>query len=256
MFCERAYNFEKNKYYSDKMEVATLDYTHPNFDIEYKLQVKKSETTLIAKIKSLKQLVQDNSFRDSFKIETNFDALYNPLHLYAPLFYIEKGNFKEVIKIQPVPLNEGENDFVNDLKKYYAENKEQFANQNMYLLRNLSRKGIGFFEANNFYPDFILWLTQGSKQKVAFVDPKGLRQIQGFADSKIQLHKRIREETQPQLADPDIELYSFIISNTPYKELEHWKGQNGISDFNKMNVLFQKDQRENYISVLLSRIGV
>jgi len=36
-------------------------------------------------------------------------------------------------------------------------------------------KGIGFFEANNFYPDFILWLLTEDRQYIAFVAPKGLR---------------------------------------------------------------------------------
>jgi hypothetical protein len=56
----------------------------------------------------------------------------------------------------------------------------------------MSKKGIGFFEANNFFPDFILWLVVGKKQYVSFIDPKGLRQIQGFSDPKIELHKTIK----------------------------------------------------------------
>lgn len=252
LFCERAYNFEKNKYYSDKLETAVLDYKHPNFDIEYKLLVKKSEDKIIAKIKSLKELVQREDFKESFSISHDFEAIFNEKHLYYPLFYMNKGSLKEEVKIQPVALNKGERDFVNDLKAYCEKNKEQFDGRSIYLLRNLSRKGIGFFEANNFYPDFILWITGEEKQQVIFIDPKGIRQLQGLADPKIQLHKRLREEIQPKLGDPDIELSAFIISNTSHAEVLHWRDQNGIADFNKANVLFQLEQRENYVHLLLN----
>lgn len=251
-FCERVYNYEKNRFYSDKLETAILDERHPNFEFEYKLLVKKNEEKIISKIKSLKELVHKKEFQENFEIAHQFEAVYNGKHLYYPLFYLENGIYKELVKIQPVALNKGERDFVNDIKVYLGKHENTFVNKKVYLLRNLSKKGIGFFEANNFYPDFILWISDGSKQKVAFIDPKGLRQIQGIDDPKIQLHKRIRTETQPKLGDPDIELYSFIISNTPYDQIKHWKDQGGISDFNKMNVLFQLEQRDAYVDILMN----
>lgn len=36
--------------------------------------------------------------------------------------------------------------------KIFMKDKE------LYLLRNKSKKGIGFFDALGFYPDFIVWL--------------------------------------------------------------------------------------------------
>ncbi len=36
----------------------------------------------------------------------------------------------------------------------------------LYLLRNLSKgRGVGFFEAGNFHPDFILWLLGGDRSR-------------------------------------------------------------------------------------------
>ena len=93
----------------------------------------------------------------------------------------------------------------------------------------------------------------GDKQFVSFIDPKGLRQIQGLTDPKIQLHKSIKTTIQPKLNDPNIELSSFIISNTPFDQLKHWKGQESIEDFNTNNVLFQKEQREFYIGKIISK---
>jgi len=252
-FIERIYNYQKNKFYSDKIEVAILDSTHPNFVEEYNFLVKKTEDRLISKLQDLKEIVRKKEFKANFKIDNDFEALYAGLHLYQPLIYIDKGKYEEVVKLQPVPLNKGERDLVEDLKSYFGCNTEFFKDKQLYLLRNMSRKGIGFFEANNFFPDFILWLVIGEMQYVSFIDPKGLRQIQGLTDPKIQLHKTLKASIQPKLNDPDIELDSFIISNTPYNQLSHWKGQESMEDFNSNHVLFQKEQREYYIQIIIDR---
>lgn len=252
-FVERLYNYQKNKFYSDKIEVAFIDSTHPNFEAEYNFLVKKTEDRLIGKIKELKEVVRKKEFQENFKIDNDFEALYANLHLYQPLIYIDKGRYEEVIKVQPVPLNKGERDLVEDLKQFFDTKTEFFKDKQLYLLRNMSKKGIGFFEANNFFPDFILWLVVGNKQYVSFIDPKGLRQIQGLTDPKIQLHKTIKTSIQQKLNDPDIELNSFIISNTPYNQLTHWKGQESIVDFNSNHILFQKEQRKFYIQIIIDK---
>ncbi len=252
-FVEKLYNYQKNKFYSDKIEVAILDSTNPNFEDEYNFLVKKTEDRIISKLRELKEIVRKNEFKKNFKIDNDFEALYAGLHLYQPLIYIDKCRYEEIVKLQPVPLNKGERDLVEDLKRYFGNNAELFEDKQLYLLRNMSKKGIGFFEANNFFPDFILWLVIGKKQYVSFIDPKGLRQIQGLTDPKIQLHKSIKTSIQPKLNDPDIELNSFIISNTPYNQLTHWKGQESMEDFNSNHVLFQKEQRPFYIQYIIDK---
>ena len=95
-------------------------------------------------------------------------------------------------------LNEGERDFVTDLKKFYEKERGFFEGKELYLLRNLSRgRGIGFFEAGNFYPDFILWLLIGGKQYVSFVDPKGIRNLDGADDPKISFFQTIKTTGSP-----------------------------------------------------------
>ncbi|MFZ4751906.1 MAG: DEAD/DEAH box helicase family protein [Chitinophagaceae bacterium] len=255
-FIEKIYNYQRNKFYSDKIEVAILDSNNPNFESEYNFLVKKTEDRLIGKLKELKEIVRKKEFQENFRIDNDFEALYAGLHLYQPLIYIDKGKYEEVIKIQPVPLNKGERDLVEDLKLYFTSNTDFFEDKQLYLLRNMSKKGIGFFEANNFFPDFIMWLVIGDKQYVSFIDPKGLRQIQGLTDPKIQLHKSIKKTIQAKLNDPNIELNSFIISNTPYNQLSHWKGQESMEDFNSNHVLFQKEQRNSYMNIILQKMWV
>jgi hypothetical protein len=255
MYCEKVYNTQKGKYFSENQETVYLNPNDQNFINEYNILVKKNETKIIDKIQELKEIIASKEFKN-FQIGTDFDSLFFQQHLYCPLLHIDKNRYRDTVRIQPVPLNKGEKNFVEDLKEFYESNNRYFEDKELYLLRNLSRKGIGFFEANNFYPDFILWVVRGSKQWVNFIDPKGLRQVQGMLDDKIQLHKKIKTTIQPKLGDANIELNSFIISVTPFDQISHWKGQDKIQGFNQNNVYFQKEQSTNYIKLILESLQV
>ena len=92
------------------------------------------------------------------------------------------------IQITPVNLNSDEEKLVDFLKEYTETHKDLFVDKELYLLRNKSKSGMGFFEAGNFYPDFILWIDTKDIQYISFVDPKGLRNIP-FSNPKIQFSK-------------------------------------------------------------------
>lgn len=119
-------------------------------------------------------------------------------------------------------FTEGERDFVTDLKNFYEKENSFFEGKELYLLRNLSQgRAIGFFEAGNFYPDFILWLLIGGKQYVSLVDPKGIRNLDGADDPKISFYQTIKKLEQ-RLADPDVVLNSFIIAHTRHEQVDPW----------------------------------
>ena len=82
--------------------------------------------------------------------------------------------------------------------------------------------------------------------------PKGLRNIRGFGDPKIQLYKLLKTEIEPKLGDPDIVLDSFIISNTPYEEARFWNPVEDKSVFKKNHIIFQMDK--GYIRELFGMI--
>lgn len=85
--------------------------------------------------------------------------------------------------------------------------------------------GIGFFEAGNFYPDFIMWLLADDKQHINFIDPKGLRNLKGPDDPKIAFYRTIKSiEADLRGQDPAVTLNSFIISNTRLPEVGWWDG--------------------------------
>ena len=175
-------------------------------------------------------------------------------HLYQPLVYVNS----DVIDVKPVSLNEGERNFVMDLREYCLKNKEFFNDKKLYLLRNMSRgRGIGFFEAGNFYPDFIMWVIADGEQHINFVDPKGLRNLKGLDDPKILFYKTIKSiEQDLRSQDSTITLNSFIISNTHFPEVEWWNGGMTKERFEERHVLFQKEDKEIYIGKMLKMSGI
>ena len=151
----------------------------------------------------------------------------------------------------PPELNEGEAQFVRDLREYLQKNNGLFRNKEIFLLRNLTRgKGIGLFDikaGEAFYPDFILWVTvEDKEQRIAFIDPHGLRMARGgFNDPKIRLRKELEElgkKLSPTSSGTRVYLTSFIISTTEYEKIKHvfGTGDHGEEEFYQNHVLFQK----------------
>ncbi|HPT70613.1 MAG TPA: hypothetical protein PKW50_10725, partial [Syntrophomonas sp.] len=113
--------------------------------------------------------------------------------------------------------------------------------------------GVGFFQAHNFYPDFILWLVEGKKQSIVFIDPHGMRLTQdGFNNPKVNFHQEVKILEQ-QIGDPDVFLSSFVISVTPFGQLALWDKSLTQADFENHHVLFQ-DEKDKYMSKLFQRL--
>lgn len=248
------------------METVYVNSNDPNFFEEYNVEVRQDQEEWIDKLRELREQILSGNMESDFQIYGPWvQALRFDRHLYFPLLclrdrddrgkktMVDENTNEPLIKISPVPLNAGEQTFVRHIREYYDEHKDDlFAGKEVYLLRNESRKGIGFFEANNFYPDFILWMNEGKRQCVSFIDPKGLRNIHGFEDPKIQLYNLLKTEIEPKLNDPDIVLDSFIISNTPYEEISFWNPCEDKSVFKKNHIVFQMDKE--YIEELFGMI--
>ena len=240
-----------------------MDANDPNFFDEYTVEVRQDQEEWIEKLKELREQILSGNLERDFSIYSRWiQALRFDRHLYFPLLCLrdKDSNGKKIlkdqytneplIKISPVALNVGESSFVEHIRKYYEEHKDDIlAGKEVYLLRNESRKGIGFFEASNFYPDFILWVNDGEKQHVTFIDPKGIRNLKGLNDPKIQLYNLLKSEVEPSLGDVNITLDSYIVSNTDYQEVSFWAQR---PDFKKNHVIFQADS--TYIDELFSMI--
>lgn len=246
-YAERYYTFRKKGWEEPHLEYAEITADDPNFPDAgngvgeeqgvYRVLVEKSEEQLITQLKAL---------RDQFKAGTaglgpwnfnGFQAVRFKDHLYEPLIKVSGAS----IEMKPVALNDGEMRFVTDLKAYCEAHPNQFAAKPLFLLRNMSRgRGVGFFEACNFYPDFILWRIDGDNQRITFVDPKGVRHLSWANEPKLEFYKTIREVEQ-RMSDPKVSLRSFIISVTSATEMAlHW----GVTDeqMADRNILFDEDE--------------
>jgi len=249
-YCDRFYKLKQAEWESRFVEYRLLTEEDSNFLGDapcYRVLVDQSRQDILAVLQQIKDSVAKGDFRDvQFQ---GLTALMFDRHLYQPLIHVDS----DVIEVRPVPLNDGEHDFVVDLRDYCSRNTDFFADKELYLLRNMSRgKGIGFFQAGNFYPDFILWLLDGGKQYINFVDPKGLRNLEGPQDPKIQFSKTIKSlERDLRQQDPDVTLNSFIIANTRERQVSWWGNGMTKEQFADLHVLFQKDDKDTYIKQML-----
>jgi hypothetical protein len=253
-YCERYYFFRKKEWELPHLEYRLLDETDPNFpqageafpDGSYRILVEESRTEIVEKLKELKGII------DSGKLTpwrfAGLRAIPFGRHLYEPLLYLAGSD----LEIRPAPLNPGERRFVEDLKMYHDSAPDLLKDKELYLLRNQSRgRGVGFFEAGNFHPDFIVWLIDGHHEHISFVDPKGIRNL-SFQDPKIQFHQTIKE-IETRLDDPSVTLNSFVVSNTPVHEMEHLWGVTR-QQMEACHILFQQEGAKSYIHNLL-RLG-
>jgi hypothetical protein len=225
-YTEHFYTFKKRKWELPHIEVRYLEpddqnllgvSESPNDSYYYRILVDKSEEELISKIKELKSIIESGQLSPwEFR---GMQALWFSGQLIQPLLFCDS----YAVEIQPAPLNRGEKQFILDLREFYEhEARKQegnfFAERKLYLLRNLSRgKGVGFFEAGNFHPDFILWLVEENAQHVIFLDPKGVRNI-GPNDPKVEFYSTIKD-IESRLGDTTLTLDSYIVSDTPFSDM-------------------------------------
>ena len=250
-YTERYYTFRKREWELPHLEYRDLEGDDPNFlGVEeapdegyYRIRIEKSQEEIVAKLGELKAAIRKGELKPwEFR---GMKAIWFSKHLYQPLLYLDT----KVVEVSPAPLNKGERQFVEDLSAFHDGHPDFFETRELYLLRNLSTGGgVGFFEAGNFHPDFILWLLAGGRQQVIFVDPKGIRNL-GPSDPKILFYETINEIEQ-RLGDPTVSLQSFIVSNTPSATM---RGQWGMekSEMQRRHVLFQEEDKDSYVGTML-----
>jgi hypothetical protein len=247
-YVERFYKRQREAYEAPLREYAVLTEDDENFIDHYQVIVHQAREHFVPKLQQIQEQLSSGAFKEvQFG---NLHVLAFDRHLYTPL--VHWGSKCKDLEIKPVPLNEGERDFVVDLKTFYERCPEFFAERELYLLRNLTRgKGIGFFEAGNFYPDFILWLFVGDHQYVTFIDPKGIVRLERADDPKIAFHRTIKD-IEREMGDRSVTLNSFIVANTRYADIASW----GLSkeELQVHHVLFQQDDADTYIENMLEMI--
>jgi len=253
-YCEHYYNYCRSEFYEPRLEYRELkrgEDPMPDEDangpLPYQLIVDGSEDQVIQGIKEIRKELAAKK-KDLFQRGDLHACVFGP-HLYQPLFHVRRGG---KIQVLPVALNESEYQFVQDLRKYCEDHRDEFkaGKRELFLLRNMSRgRGVGFFEARNFHPDFIMWVLEGGKQYVTFIEPHGLHH-EGPASPKVLFYEKIKE-IETRLGDPDIVLNSFILSWTSHGQLDWGLTREQLTD---KHVLFMTEDRATYIGKMLARI--
>jgi hypothetical protein len=246
-YTERYYTFRKRDWETPHLEYRDLTEDDPNFIKEYHILIEESQAEIVKKLAELKDLIEKGDLKPwEF---SGLKAIWFGQHLYQRLLYLDQN----IIEISPVPLNKGERLFVEDLKEFHDNDGGFFENKQLYLLRNMSKgRGVGFFEAGNFHPDFILWLLVAGRQHVVFVDPKGIRNL-GPTDPKIQFYEGIKEIEQ-RLGDPNVRLESFIVSNTPSHTMKMLWGMDKTA-MKARHILFQEEDKDTYVRTMLETVN-
>ena len=244
-YLEKYYKFYKSKWESPYLQYDNLAETDNNFIGEYILSYDMDENLG----ESFEKFIEETSaLLNEEKHISDYEKSWNGLslfdfrnHLYAPLVRMKGGRVK--IEVAPVSLTESEKQFVDLLNDYAKAEKSEFEKKELFLLRNKSKTGIGFFEAGGFYPDFIMWIIDGKKQYVNFIDPKGILLLaKQENNSKILFSKHIKE-LQDRLEEtaPNMALNSFILSITSAKEVKSHYNLTSIKELEDKNVLFLED---------------
>jgi hypothetical protein len=236
-FVDRVYNFKLKQEETKRLKPTYLTRGDENLAYgSYTLKIPMDRKKEIKKIRKLLKQANKLYQDDLAEIPTiHFDR-----HLYTPL--VVYGKRKDFVKSVPQKLNEGETKFISKLREYVRTNSAKFNDKEVFLLRNLSQRGVRFFQTSGFYPDFIMWIRSEDKQTMVFIDPKGIRNSGNFSDEKIQLHSSIKD-IEAKINTPGLNLESYILSVSNYKDVNKMfdDGKRTKQEFEDNHILFMED---------------
>ena len=207
-YAEQFWRRERRKWEHDRIEVVRLDENDPNHIEAWELSADATETRLVEDIRLLASRVQEAWYH-----QAKIGVILAKPHAYEPLLYAGKDC---EVTIRPVPLDENEKKVVDELAALGKSGDPCLEGRELFLIRNLTRgRGVSFFDDYNYYPDFIVWLKDGERQHVVFLDPKGLSRFGDRERRKVRLHREIAEvEEQVRSSDPDLHLRAYVLSVT------------------------------------------
>lgn len=247
-------------YYEKNLRVTTLNKEKDLID-RYKIKIYLDKNNNIQGDKNTKEFLQilqneaanlidlyslNDKFKEHFIDKSQFMIEFDK-HLYIPLLISSpKGEYS----LTPKGLNMGEKRFVETVKNYLKTNP--LPGKQIVLLRNHENTGFGYFlETEKYYPDFILWIIDKNRQKIIFIDPKGL--IHPDLE-KINFHatvKQIEATIRKKYPEENIEIYSYIVTETKKTEIPESKIR---QDPESYGIYFFDDAR--YFENILQATGI
>ena len=254
-YIAKFYRLTQQKITTQNMELETIDKKNANF-ANWKIRVSKKKPQLIEQVsklsKEIEQMIRDSEFVYG-QSKTGLPEAYIERHLYQPLIVMLQGEANDSLEAIPPALEKSEQEFVSDLRNYlFGPHTTVLAANQVFLLRNQSRgKGIGFYENEGFYPDFILWILEGSRQRIVFVEPHGMvHDAINEHNEKVTLFKRLQtlSNENESFRHQRVQMDSFIISKTDYSVLSQRDGMDKETFAQEWHILFRNPADPAYLS--------
>jgi hypothetical protein len=220
-YTDKYYRGCRERFHSEHAQYDVLTPADPVFQ-DYRVTVPRDDRDLLRQIEALIREGKRLYAADCEELPTlHFDR-----HLYQPLLRNGK------VTSQPPALEPSEVLFVRALREHVRKEAEtSLKGIDVFLLRNLSRsKGVGFFEHEGFYPDFILWLVSGEEQRIIFVEPHGIVHARAAdMDDRLRLSERLRklsgDYARKHGRGPRLSLDAFLLApNADFHELRDHYG--------------------------------
>ncbi|MDQ3660161.1 MAG: S24 family peptidase [Actinomycetota bacterium] len=182
--------------------------------------------------------------------------LFMDEHLYGPLFAAEAEvaaagardifAFHQGVRSTPTGLVKSEITFIKDLRDAWKllSAVDGWDNYELSVLRNLPKRGVGFFSTAGFYPDFMLWMKSGESQVLAFVEPHGMVI---WDPVKVELLEDIRK------MELDLPLLAYIVTGTQPRSVGAIGGRQHLEEwFKERHILFQDGT--GYVDTILTEM--
>ena len=251
-YFERHYRLQQNRFETQHLDVHRMREEAAIYP-GYRIHVKLDQAPLIAEIEALARKIRAGHAPSGDELTLLHDMRFER-HLYEPLL-LDADNDK--VELSPVGLGKSESEFVSALKDFWQREKAgRLRGHKLYLLRNQSRgKGLGFYESHGFFPDFILWLVQGNKQRILFVEPHGLMLEARSSDKLSGFHEHLAEYVAHGLREAkisDVTVDGWILSPTPLSDVrKQWGVEWDESEFAKLHILFPNTDYPRAIQAVL-----
>ena len=251
-YIDKFYRIKQRQWNNERIELDLLGRENRNFT-NWNVSIPYNEANDLQP--QIEQLINNGEIYQSGM--TVLPNIYTDRHLYQPLLTI--GRTDAILHAVPPALVESEEKFVEHLKCFVDQSDEiLLENKQVFLLRNQSRgKGVGFYDNEGFYPDFILWILQEAKQRIVFVEPHGMiHEPINNNNFKITLFKRLRQlSLEDHFRNKSVEMDSFIVSKTPFEKLRHRVGIEQQELQTMWHILFPDDVDPTYLSPIFKEFA-
>lgn len=258
-----------HKFYADKEKRFLSEFlTYDMLDSDTHSELFPANHKMIVRVpkrhESIIKELKDNICEVYNKDNKVLPSLHFDKHLYSPIAVIAEGKKYREIKIVPQRLNEGETTFIKHLREFVTESGI-FNSREVFILRNLSLKGFGFFmESSSFYPDFIIWVVDGVTQYIYFLDPKGIMLGEtNFNNPKVlwcrndvrELEQKIHADLANNNTGILVNISAYILSITPFEKVTKIWSEGGVKreDFSENRILFIENNKQ-YLKEIFSNI--